>query len=103
MKIDYYKYIKMKIGCQLKFTICNIIVSILMLILGLTNKIECIDSGLSFMLDFLFSVVFVLLDHKSKLVSVARDYYLCITYAIAQILEIEMLIDTKSKVLLCLF
>ncbi|CAD8147285.1 unnamed protein product [Paramecium octaurelia] len=81
----------MKIGAQQKFTVCNIIASLMILILGLTHTIAISNSGLFLILDLLFSIIFLILEWKQKFISQTSDYYLGVTQIIMIIIEIEML------------
>ncbi|CAD8054485.1 unnamed protein product [Paramecium primaurelia] len=81
----------MKIGAQQKFIICNIIASLLILILGITQMIAISNSGLLLILDLLFSIIFLILEWKQKFISQTSDYYLGVTQIIMIIIEIEML------------
>ncbi|CAD8096504.1 unnamed protein product [Paramecium sonneborni] len=87
----------MKIGLHQRFTICNIIASILFLVLGLTKQIVTLDSGLFMIVDLIFSIMFLLLDYKQKFICLTGDYYLAITQLIMQIVQVEMTINTEQK------
>ncbi|CAD8066350.1 unnamed protein product [Paramecium primaurelia] len=87
----------MKIGIQQRFIICNLIASILFLILGLTQLINTLDSGLFIIVDLIFSLTFLLLDYKQKFICLKGDYYLALTQLVMQIVQIEMTIITQQK------
>ncbi|CAK89620.1 unnamed protein product (macronuclear) [Paramecium tetraurelia] len=87
----------MKIGLQQRFTICNLIASILFLIFGLTQHINTLDSGLFIVVDLIFSLTFLLLDCKQKFICLTGDYYLALTQLVMQIVQVEMTIITQQK------
>ncbi|CAD8095749.1 unnamed protein product [Paramecium sonneborni] len=87
----------MKIGLHQRFTICNLIASILFLVFGLTQHIVTLDSGLFMVVDLIFSLIFLLLDYKQKFICSSGDYYLAITQLIMQIVQVEMTINTQQK------
>ncbi|CAD8201142.1 unnamed protein product [Paramecium octaurelia] len=87
----------MKLGLQQRFAICNLIASILFLVLGLTQLIDALDSGLFVIVDIIFSLIFLLLDYKQKFICSTGDYYLALTQLIIQIVEVEMTKDTEEK------
>ncbi|CAD8097008.1 unnamed protein product [Paramecium sonneborni] len=87
----------MKIGGQQKFIVCNIIASLIILILGLTQAIRISNSGLVVLLDILFSIIFLILEWKQKFISQTSDYYLGVTQMIMIIIEIEMLRENAHE------
>ncbi|CAD8192045.1 unnamed protein product [Paramecium pentaurelia] len=87
----------MKIGGQQKFILCNIIASLMILILSLTQIIASLNSGLFVLLDLLFSIIFLILEWKQKFINQTNDYYLAVTQMIMIIIQIEMLRESAHE------